>query len=800
MSLELTFEIEMTSDYHVGAGYGRGTEIDSALLQDADGVPVLRGTVLNGLLRDALWHLLQQAPMRQWRSCQESGLDKNETDERYCGQYNVGDAESCPICRVFGTPRTMKRWRVGSARPVKQERLATTKYKAQETATQRVMRVRVNPRTRRAAPHKLFSEEQGGQLTFTFTTTCPAEGKVALDEAALLVAAARFVRQLGRSRRRGQGECLFSLVEVKGVDLGEDPQETLLDRFEKHWLKGKPEALAQAEYRSLEKGRKESEERERVRLRVLIRLDEPLIIAKRASAGNQFHTQLAIPGKTLWGALAARAAERFDLEDPVTYDAFIDLFLRESVRFPTLYPLLRTKGGNFQLAASVPCDGFACKVYREHPIQWGIQGEDQTKTCRKCQEQGQESAVKAVRGKFLPLREHNLRPFEPEKRSEMHIRVDPESGRVKEGQIFEYEALEAGQYFAGEMTCIDEDAWELLKTLTDLEEETSVSLRLGKATRRGYGKVTLWLQQPDEDNEPSIWIQQPLGERIEESKDSLTLTLLTDAVVTDAWGRFITGFDETCQCGKDESECQCKCEWLSDTLGFDVQVVKGCAFAATHLVDGFNTKLRLPRWRDVALTAGSTVQLKILDAPKDGLLDALAQIEQEGIGLRKNEGCGQVAFNHPIHTNCAGLTDTQIEIPSEVDLAMRGDTDEGAKAKFREDWAEYLEDQQWDQCKAIRFLGLARWLDAHRHEPIDVLLGKMDALGEPDELLIERIGGVEEHGDREIANPLADEKCFGLIKKMVNRLQEKNATHRPLGVRILADRLAEAASERERER
>ena len=143
------------------------------------------------------------------------------------------------------------------------------------------------------------------------------------------------------------------------------------------------------------------------------------------------------------------------------------------------------------------------------------------------------------------------------------------------------------------------------------------------------------------------------------------------------------------------------------------------------------------------------------------------------------------------------MTDTQVEIPSDMDLAMRGDTDECAKAKFRKDWEKHLEDQQWDQCKDTCFLGLARWLDAHRHEPIDVLLGKMDALGEPDELLIECTGGAKERGDREIANPLTDKKCFGLIKKLLKRLEEENEAHRPLGVRMLADRLAEAAGGKE---
>ena len=789
MSLTLTFQIKMTSDYHVGAGYGRGTELDSALLRDADGVPVLRGTALNGLLRDGLWRLLQRKPLQGWRDCQESGLSEDETDERYCGQYSGGNADPCPVCRLFGTPRTMKRWHIGSARPEDRKEVASNAYKSEGAASQKVARVRVNPRTRRAAPRKLFSEEQGGQMTFTFTATCPTDDEAALDEAALLIAAARFVRQLGRSRRRGQGECLFELVKVKGGDLGSGPQKTLLDRFENHWLKGKPEALAQPARQSLDQGREKPAEGKRVCLRVLARLDEPLIIAKRASAGNQFRTQQAIPGKALLGALAGHAAERFDLDDATTYDAFIALFLRGAVRFPSLYPLYRSEEAAkvaedeqqegkviaYHPSVPVPRDGFACKVYQKHPIQWGTQKGEQIKTCAvpDCG-----NLVKGVRGAFLSLQQKPER-FEPQKRSEMHIRINPESGRVEERQLFDYEVLEAGQFFAGELVCTDEQAWDLLQDLTGLEEKTPVSLRLGKATHRGYGKATLWLETCDEGN-PHIWIQRPIDERVDNGTKELTLTLLTDAIVTDTWGRFATGFED---------------EWLNRELGFPVKVLDGHDFAATHLVDGFNNKLRLPRWRDVALTAGSTVRLNILEVPKK---DLLKRIEREGIGLRKSEGYGRVAFNHPIYNiNNIGLTDAPVKIPPELALGTDTEPIESTRTKFQERWNESLDTQPWKQCEKARFLGLARWLDAHRRESIGELLEAIETLGEPDELLIERLGGAEERGDREIANPLTEEKGFTLVKKLLKQLQDKDEAHRPLGVRMLADRLVKAAGKEE---
>ena len=789
MSLKLTFQIEIESDYHVGAGHGLGTEVDSALLRDADGVPALRGTILNGLLRDGLWRLLQQGPMQRWQRCQESG--KSDEEQRYCAQYDHDKhPELCPICRLFGTPRTMKRWRIGSARPKGQEKLTGTSYRPEETVRQRVVRVRVNPRTRRAAPRQLFSQEHGGLLTFVFTATCPAADEAALDEAALLVAAARFVRQLGRSRRRGQGECLISLMAVKGVGVGDDPQEWLLRRFEERWLKGEPQELDEPKRSRLERGRSEPSERTRVRFKVLARADEPLLIAQRASAGNQFKSQPAIMGKTLRGALAAIAAGRFDLDDLATYDVFIALFLRDDVRFPTLYPLFRGKKGQSYPAVPVPRDGFACKVYRGHPIQWGTQQEDRVEKCGECK-----NPVKGVREEFVSLRkkpETKPEHFRPEMRSEMHIRIEPQTGRVEEGQLFDYVALEAGQYFIGELVCADEDAWELLQEFTGLAEGKPIKLRMGKGTRRGYGQVTLWLERSDE-GKPSAWVKQPLEERLNEGVEKRTLTLLTDAVVADSWGRFVTGFEN---------------EWLKRELGFEVTVMEGRDFAATKVVDGFNTQLRLPRWRDVALAAGSSVRLQLAEPLTVELRKKLAEVEREGIGLRRNEGYGQVAFDHPVYKNCAGLTTgTQITIHDEVSQdAKPGTTLTTFKRKWEKALAESEQnkEKQWRQCRGTPFLALARWLDAHRHEDIAWLLVEMEELGTPDNSLIDLIrsqgkeSDEDEYGDREKASRLTG-TGFKLVKDLLKQLQEQEGDRddRSLGIRMLADRLADVAGQKE---
>jgi CRISPR-associated protein Csx10 len=788
MSLQLTFKLEMRSDYHVGAGHGRGTEIDSALLRDADGVPVLRGTVLNGLLRDGLWRLLQLGPLEKRRKCPTSGKGADEMPNEYCGQYTQPghDSRLCPICRLFGTPRHRKRWRISSARPKDQQKLVGTVYQPEDLLGQQVMRVRVNPRTRRAAAHQLFSEEQGGQQSFTFTATCPTASEDALDDAALLVAAARFVRELGRARRRGQGECLISLDDVSGADLGDDPQATLLTRFEQRWLHGEPTPLSETEGDPLEQvPTLQDATSHPLCWWVLARLEEPLIVAERAAAGNRFQSRHAIPGTVMLGALATLAAQAFDLSDDATYSAFLHVFLRDGVRFPTLYPLYRDKS-TFYPAIPTPRDGFACKVNRDHPLGWGSQG--QGERCSACQ-----SKTKAVRGQYYSLRILAPERFDPGERVEMHIRINPNTGRVEEGQLFDYVPLEAGQYFAGELRCTDEETWQLLQSFTGLAEEQPFEVRLGKATRRGYGKVTLWVM-PMTDEQPSFWALLPLADRVPEKTEEFTLTLLTDAIVQDAWGRFATGFEKA---------------WLQEVLDLPVSIVAGRDFAGRRITDGYNTQWHLPRWRSVALEAGSSVRLRVEGAVTPKVQARLRYLEREGIGEQHNEGYGQIVFNHPLYASFAGVHGTSVGIPEGMEFASR--EEEETLKELRQDWQDRLgkfakeHEQQWQRLEGEGqpLMALARWLMRNQYRDVPALIEEITAFGVADgdlESLIRAQGRREnedEYGDRPQKNRLEEKKAIWLVKKLLWELKDKSQSFWPEGIQMIADRLADLAETKE---
>ncbi len=766
MMLVLTFRMELRSNYHIGAGYGRGFNVDSALLRGSDGEPVIRGATLAGLLRGGAYRLLGLGPLER------RGHDRSDV-----------------LTRVFGSPDFPKAWQISTARLVKGS--GTSLIREAED----VQRVRIDPRVRRAEPAKLFAQEEGlSGSVFRFKIAFLENDEVAVDDAAFLVAAARFVRGIGRSRRRGLGECTIKLESVKGASAekpeGSSWEDWFLDRFRRSWLEGKPAEGApkgswsgpgELQVPSVESAHEVEGAQEKgdpIRIRVIMRLDEPTVIASRGLAGNQYYSLSYIPGSVLLGTLAGMAARL----KRCSYDDFVALFLRGKVLFPTLYPAWHWQGSIYP-AIPVPLALHVCSAcpptdederHGMHPA-WDLR-----ETCIECG-----SRLEPLGG-FVVLRSEPPYTLKPGQSSETHIRIDEDTGRVEAGQLYGYTALNPGQYFVGELVCYGEHTWKHLKDATGIAEKTALAWRIGKARSRGYGQVTVWMEQCED--KPPLWIQLPVEDRVENRLvdavedgagtrcQTLTMTLLTDTMIGNRWGQQASGFAE---------------KGLEEALSLGA--IRICdVFAGHRVVDGFNAHLGLPRWRDTALRAGSAVRFT-LKAPPVDLLDRLAKIETEGIGMRRNEGFGRVAFNHSVYNNREALGNSDIRLEPKMSVASSN------KDSFVKGWDRRL-DGLLPAGKRLgrEFLAVSRWLHSNNLTPPQKLAALLGALGQPDERLKTMIG---EYGDRSKPNVFEKENKDGIdihdIRRALELLGGFEPRNWPQGIASLADRLAALVREGE---
>ncbi|MFN3373375.1 MAG: hypothetical protein ACK44M_07420 [Chloroflexus sp.] len=506
--------------------------------------------------------------------------------------------------------------------------------------------------------------------------------------------------------------------------------------------------------------------------------------------------------------MAGRIAQRFDLASRTgAYQHFAALFYGNLVRFSGLTPVeVRQENASTGYPTIVaPRDLLTCELhpgYSEHSKDkghgvWSLLQANLSE-CPVCAQPDSATGRKAASVKletldgFISLVKGAPRSkHKPRRLLEMHIRIDPVSGRVSTGDLYGYVALEPGQYFVGEITCTDATVWQTLHAMAGLQKGVN-ELKVGKATQRGYGKVSVVFQPGDKP----LFHLQDLDKRIT-STEQVTMLLLSDAIVPDPWGRFWRGFDPA---------------WLKRELRLpnNVDVSIDCnqngeklAFSAVRTVDSFNATLGLPRARDIAIVAGSSVRLSFKNITKHDLITCLAETEARGIGLRRDEGFGQVAFNHPVYRQLQGIDSPMLDL-SPLELASAKPYPFAALLQFTREWAEQLDKHSFDAFNDERFEAVARLLHVSRHTSVDAIKDELAQMGTPAQALGASLPGRDKPNFFETDGKRAMDTIGVLLDELAKLLASKQLAQNPqtwrIGLHMLAARIAGPARQTAQER
>ena len=380
----------------------------------------------------------------------------------------------------------------------------------------------------------------------------------------------------------------------------------------------------------------------------------------------------------------------------------------------------------------------------------------------------------------------------------MHIRIDLSSARVRQGDLFGYVSLEPGQYFVGEITCTDEAVWQVLQQMAGLEADQINELRMGKAGRRGHGKTSVVFQTATQ----SPWHGPTLTDRVT-TLSEVVMLLLSDAIVTDTWGRCQRGFNAS---------------WIKQELGLPetctVSIDKNAvsediSFSAMRVVDAFNAKLGLPRARDIAMTAGSCARVSFGNIELADFVEALEKVENQGIGLRRDEGFGRVAFNHPVHDkNLANWRASSLDLSQLVLEDKTGQSHPStALIQFLLDWMKKLDEEFKSGASKFndeRFEAVARLLHVSQKTSASELKLEIHRVGKMGELLPETLKGRDKKNFFESDGKKGIDAIDGLLDEMATRLQQRTLERDPqawrMGLQMLAARIAEPARQKAQER
>lgn len=102
MSYQLKIDIQ--SYWHPGTGSGRGSDVDAVTHRDKDGLPLLPGKTLKGILRDAVmrWEQFTQASNQPQPTLAEQLFGaKADADEKWQGSVRVSDAVLADDIRYY---------------------------------------------------------------------------------------------------------------------------------------------------------------------------------------------------------------------------------------------------------------------------------------------------------------------------------------------------------------------------------------------------------------------------------------------------------------------------------------------------------------------------------------------------------------------------------------------------------------------------------------------------------------------------------------------------------------------------
>jgi len=401
-----------------------------------------------------------------------------------------------------------------------------------------------------------------------------------------------------------------------------------------------------------------------IRVQLIATTQTPLMLGKSHEVSNLNASLDYITGTSLRGACAAKFLQHgyaID-EQGENQDAFYQLFCSEDVRFENLYPVYvyQSKGQlpDYYPSQPIPLSVRTCKGFGgffdpdeddQHGVTDTLCGLHKGQECPRCK-----SALDNFDGTFY-YRDggwYNLRKVNAQSLTTMHNEIEDCKQRSEEGILFTFEGIDRREVFMGDIYFMGENALELLTAFRKYMHiegtEQQMEISVGKRRTGGRGKVIVQLSTFEDETFPNLSIiEQDFQQRFENHKAvmaekckaggvSFTITLFSDAIVTDRWLRYQTALTE------EVLVTELQLEELSDKFKLK------SLFCAYRDVSGWNDAHKLPKADEVAILKGSSFLYRFTD-DEQTLYQKLLKLEQQGIGFRRNEGFGRVIVNHPFH-------------------------------------------------------------------------------------------------------------------------------------------------------
>lgn len=342
-------------------------------------------------------------------------------------------------------------------------------------------------------------------------------------------------------------------------------------------------------------------------LTIKIKTVSPVILSTKGNTDVMTATYEYFSGSILRGILAGRYIQKKDLRKAAHEDEdFVELFFKK-LRFVAAYPVNKTTG---RRSLVMPLS--------LQKIKDGISIIDLL-------QQDSEANYKSLRG-FGSIEQGKIYSTEVQKNITLHMSrsdsgsqdgIERLAGRSIKGGIYNYESIAAGQTFEG---CVF-GSQEALEKLIAVLQEKIWTAHVGRSQYTQYGSCSIQLGEIED-----------VPVMLKNEGRNVCLRLDTPLLLAGLAGDAATGLEEFAMAMNE----RCQAE------AFHIQSGKRKIFSKSEKIDSFVGVWGMKRPRMNALAAGTIFIIQKDEDWNEEDWQNLTRLCYEGIGLRTEEGYGQV--------------------------------------------------------------------------------------------------------------------------------------------------------------
>lgn len=348
---------------------------------------------------------------------------------------------------------------------------------------------------------------------------------------------------------------------------------------------------------------------------------EPILATSFQGDPNSDVSYSYIPGSMIRGAVIGRYLRHHKLSELDINDVTIRKLFFDETKTLYLNAYLLSKEGKCTLP--VPLSWFKDKDEKLPEVDEHGSMRIYDRAIEYELPEDEDITPKRVEQNFCTVCDKSVVLYSEKRRINIHNFRNRKKGKgIKEqGEIFRYDALDAGQTFQAVILCPDKDLLDIIQRLI----LDSTNIWLGGSQSAGYGKTEISSINHLEDS----WCEIEIPSEKRVNKQKLTITLLSDTILRDEWGQAV-------------ADAKLIKPAIQETLHKALETPQSVfIYSSSTLIGGFNRKWGLPLPQLPALSAGSVIVFKGVTLNSD----EIQHLEFYGIGERRNEGFGRVAVN-----------------------------------------------------------------------------------------------------------------------------------------------------------